>query len=61
MTDEEIHFIIDAIETTVTHIREWEQDYCYDPHSNEYYHQAGNTREGQRILHWFDTRYWENG
>ncbi|NLR77359.1 aminotransferase class V-fold PLP-dependent enzyme [Chitinophaga eiseniae] len=60
MTDEEIHFIMDALETMVSNICEWEQAYHYDPHSNEYYHKAGNARERQQVLRWFDSKQWND-
>jgi selenocysteine lyase/cysteine desulfurase len=36
MTDSEVEFIMDAIESTASHFREWTTDYCYDAASNEY-------------------------
>lgn len=45
MTDEEIHFIIDAVREIVENIDEWKVDYEYDIHKNEFFHQSGNENE----------------
>jgi selenocysteine lyase/cysteine desulfurase len=36
MPDEEIDYILDAIEITVQRYREWKEGYVYDPRSNEF-------------------------
>lgn len=36
MTDEEIDFILDAIESVASNFGCWGEEYRYDPHSNEY-------------------------
>lgn len=36
ITNSEIDFIMDAIESTALHFPEWKDDYTYDPRSNEY-------------------------
>jgi selenocysteine lyase/cysteine desulfurase len=36
MTDEEIDFILEAIESVAANFALWGEDYRYDPHSNEY-------------------------
>jgi selenocysteine lyase/cysteine desulfurase len=36
MANSEIDLIMDAIESTALHFREWKDDYTYDPSSNEY-------------------------
>lgn len=53
MTDEELLFITDAIKQTVEKAAEWQKDYIYDRHTNEYYHRsnAGNTSQ---ISGWFN-------
>jgi selenocysteine lyase/cysteine desulfurase len=38
MTDNELLFICDAINQTVTNVKEWQKDYIYDRHTNEYSH-----------------------
>lgn len=40
MTDEEVNYIIDAIEMTISYVSEWGKDYHYDSRSNEYYYQG---------------------
>jgi selenocysteine lyase/cysteine desulfurase len=36
MTDTEIDYIVDAVETTTEYHREWGRDYSYDPEADEY-------------------------
>ena len=36
MTDEEAHYIVDAVKQTVKNIKKWQNDYTYDPFSNEF-------------------------
>jgi selenocysteine lyase/cysteine desulfurase len=38
MTDNELMKIIDALKQTVENINEWQKDYWYDKHSNEFHH-----------------------
>ncbi len=58
MTNAEIEFIMDAIETTVYNIQEWEKDYYYDRRSNEFYTKEQQTIEQGRVEAWFDTHGW---
>jgi selenocysteine lyase/cysteine desulfurase len=60
MTNAEVTFLMDAIATTVFHLKEWEKDYYYDPSSNEYHFKAGKTKEYQQALGWFDASSWRN-
>lgn len=53
MTDEEIVYIMDAIEATAAHFREWQQDYTYDAHTNEYQHVNSANREPEMVREWF--------
>jgi selenocysteine lyase/cysteine desulfurase len=46
MTDKEIDFILEAIETIARDYRKWEGDYSYDYHTNEYRHR--NEDAGRR-------------
>ncbi|HEX2967488.1 MAG TPA: aminotransferase class V-fold PLP-dependent enzyme [Bacteroidales bacterium] len=50
MTNEELLFIIDAIEQVVENAAEWEQDYIYDNHTNEFRHV---TFSGKPSESWF--------
>ena len=38
MTNNELMIIIDAIKQTVENIHEWQNDYFYDKHTNEFHH-----------------------
>ena len=58
MTNAEIYFIMDAIELTVCHFREWMKDYTYDPASNEYFFKGVETKEQGNIENWFDVFNW---
>lgn len=60
MTNAEITFIMDAIETTVFNIPEWENDYYCDPHSNEYFFNGITTTEQPDAVDWFDVGKWSN-
>jgi selenocysteine lyase/cysteine desulfurase len=42
MTDAEIDYIIDAVESTVEQYGEWAKDYAYDPACNEYIFKGSN-------------------
>jgi selenocysteine lyase/cysteine desulfurase len=53
MTDEEVEFIMDAIESTVLNFNEWMTDYYYDASSNEYVLKEGIAREQQVVEDWF--------
>ena len=53
MSNEEIDFILDAIELTAAHFREWMKDYTYDVGSNEYSFKGQEVKEQSRIEEWF--------
>ncbi len=36
MTDEEVHYIADAVKQTVENIKKWQYEYTYEPFSNEF-------------------------
>lgn len=36
MTDEEVHYIVDAVREAIKNISTWQDDYVYDPSSNEF-------------------------
>jgi selenocysteine lyase/cysteine desulfurase len=52
MTDDELLFICDAINQIVTNVKEWQIDYSYDRHTNEYYHCTSPDTSGV-ISGWF--------
>ena len=40
MSDEEVNYIMDAMDALMVHVQEWEIDYRYDAQSNEYIHRT---------------------
>ena len=54
MTNEELNNIIRAIDAIVENISEWEKDYLYDNHKNEFYHISSNGREFEKIKQLFE-------
>ncbi len=53
MTDNELIFITDAIRETVENAEEWQKDYCYDSHTNEFNH-CSKPDSNAKISSWFD-------
>ena len=45
MTDDEVNFTVDAVGEIVKNIKNWQDDYIYDLHKNEYYHKNGYDKE----------------
>ncbi len=60
MTNAEIDFIMDAIELTALHFREWAKDYTYDHKSNEYAFKEFKVQEFGKIEDWFNAATWTN-
>jgi hypothetical protein len=54
MTDEELYFTINAIREIVTNVKQWENDYEYDIHTNEFFHKSGFNGTLDMIKDWFD-------
>ncbi len=54
MTNAEIDFIMNAIETTAAHFEAWAKDYIYNPLSNEYFFNGFEEGEQYRIDEWFN-------
>lgn len=52
MTDEELLFIADAIKQTVENVTEWQKDYVYDRHTNEYNHNS-SPDSSRAVSEWF--------
>jgi hypothetical protein len=42
MTNDEVDFIVDALEDLAKNHVEWAKDYTYDPATNEFYYAAGD-------------------
>jgi selenocysteine lyase/cysteine desulfurase len=57
MTNQEIEFIMDAIESTSSSFREWMTDYYYDTSSNEYTIKDGMAKEQRLVEGWFNCGY----
>ena len=54
MTDEEIEFIISAIEELALNHGNWEKDYIYDPHNNYFIHKTEPDSEKLMVDSWFE-------
>lgn len=54
MTDNELYYILDAIEKVIHNISDWVKDYNYSPKTNEYYHNSISGKEFEVIQKWFD-------
>jgi len=54
MKDDEIYYITDAIREIVKNIDQWEKEYQYNSHTNEFYHtRSGNSGMAQ-VKKWFE-------
>ncbi|HBH83486.1 MAG TPA: selenocysteine lyase [Bacteroidales bacterium] len=53
MTDDELAYICNAINQTVENVKEWQKDYTYDRHTNEFNH-FSSPDNSTSISHWFD-------
>lgn len=54
MTDEELTYLLDAIEAVYHHHKEWAKDYEYNVHTNEFLHARGGVDEMKRVKGWFE-------
>lgn len=54
MTDEDLYFIIDAIGQIAQNISEWEKDYVYDKHDNEFRHVNEPEDQTVKVVDWFE-------
>ncbi|MDP2037900.1 MAG: aminotransferase class V-fold PLP-dependent enzyme [Ignavibacteria bacterium] len=54
MTDEELEFVLTAIEDVIKNVKEWAKEYTYSPKTNEYYHKKMNEIESLNIEKWFE-------
>lgn len=54
MLNEDIKIILKAIQEIVANINEWEKEYKYDKHKNEFYHISSNGKEYENIKRWFE-------
>ena len=54
MTNDELYLITNALKEIVENIVDWQKDYTYDIHKNEFYHVSSDGLEKERVKHWFD-------
>ena len=54
MANEELLFITNAVRLIAVNIDEWEKDYTYCPHNNEFVHNSYPQKEINDFSHWFD-------
>jgi len=53
MNDDELDYIIKAVEDIANKYEEWGKDYEYDSHNNEFYHKSQPKDQTERISAWF--------
>lgn len=53
MTDEEVSFVLDAIEQVAKHYKTWAADYAYDAEKNEYHHKYYRDQITNTVNDWF--------
>ena len=54
MTNSEMDFILDALQSLCLHHKEWALDYTYNPHTNEFQHISYPTTEADIVADWFE-------
>lgn len=55
MTNQEIDYILDALDELCLHHKEWATDYIYNVHTNEFKHVAEPQTEMKLVEEWFST------
>lgn len=53
MTNREVEYILDAIDSLARNHTEWAADYHYDPYSNEWTHKNSRKTEQEMVERWF--------
>ena len=53
MTNEEVEFILDAIEQVAANYAEWKKEYIYEPDTNEYHHASFKDEMTETVGRWF--------
>jgi hypothetical protein len=53
MTDDELHYILDAIEEVVLNVHTLGEQYAYSPRTNTYHHKSGNDSSRLCDTSWF--------
>jgi selenocysteine lyase/cysteine desulfurase len=54
MTNEELYYVLDAIEQIAAHPERWMNQYSYSSHTNEYHPANPNSTLRKSISHWFN-------
>ncbi len=54
MTNDELNFILDAIEDVIKNHEKYVKDYDYNPHTNEFTHKNFNDNKNQVVNSWFE-------
>ncbi|MBU2556450.1 MAG: aminotransferase class V-fold PLP-dependent enzyme [Bacteroidetes bacterium] len=54
MTDEEVDFLIEAVAQIAQNAKEWEADYVYNRHTNEFRHKSEPEDKTVWVTKWFD-------
>ena len=57
MTNEEINYIVDAIDQLVKNHQQWKKDYVFDGHSNTFTHIHQHTFAKDKVEDWFGTTF----
>lgn len=53
MTNDELIYIIDAIDATIRNAEDWKKDYVYDKHTNEFEHVGTVKGKSSEYMNWF--------
>lgn len=53
MTDEDLKITLDAIEHIAYNYKEYEKDYIYNKHNNEFFHVSESEDKTKLVKHWF--------
>ena len=53
MTDQDVIFILDALQQLAAHFGKWAKDYHYEVHTNEFIHRGGPNFEKALVNNWF--------
>lgn len=54
MTDQEVHYLMDAIGQLAANFREWARDYSRNAHTNEFSFTGGDSFGQNLVNHWFN-------
>lgn len=53
MTNDELYYVLDAIKQIIAHAHKWENDYVYEPKTNEFYHKHFSNKSKEKAINWF--------